>query len=271
MKYSILMTVYKNDNRDYFREALLSVVDQTLKADEIVIVKDGPITEELQKVIDQVSSENLNLIKEVQLEKNVGLGLALNRGIDNCSNELIARMDADDISMKYRCQRLVEAFERNPDLDIVGSPVIEFIDDITNVVGQRNVPLNNEDIHKFNRTRDPFNHPAVMYRKSKVLDAGMYSDLRKNQDTDLWIKMLSRGAICANVAEPLLYFRFDKNTYKKRKNWTNTKLLIGIRWKAYKNGYCSFLDFLKVAGMQTCIYIMPSKFQELVYKKLLRR
>ena len=100
---------------------------------------------------------------------------------------------------------------------------------------------------------------------------GCYGNLRKNQDTDLWIKMLSNGAMCMNIPEYLLRFRFDEGTYKKRKNWLNTKLLIGIRWRAFRSGFCSFIDFAEVAVMQMAIYIMPVGFQEFVYKNLLRR
>lgn len=270
-KYSVLMTVYKNDNPEYFELALKSMLHQTLKPDEIVLVKDGPVPDTIQAVIDKLDKENSDIIHQVQLPQNKGLGLALNEGIKVCRNELIARMDADDVSAKTRCEREVAEFEKNPDLDIIGCPVVEFVGTIDNKVGRRDVPLDNESIHKYARKRDPFNHPTVMYKKSSVEAVGCYGDLRKNQDTDLWIKMLSNGAVGMNLKEPLFRFRFDENTYKKRKNWVNTKLLIGIRWKAFRSGFCSFWDFLEVAGAQTAIYIMPTGFQEFVYKKVLRR
>lgn len=271
MEYSVLMTVYKKDHPEYFKKALLSMVKQTKRPDEIVLVKDGPITGELQKVIEKVDKKNPGLIVQVQLPVNVGLGLALNEGINVCKNELLARMDADDISLSTRCEKQVAEFEKNPELDIVGCPVIEFIGEPENKVGKRNVPLDNASIHKYCRKRDPFNHPTVMYRKSKVQAVGGYSDLRKNQDTDLWIKLLSNGAVCANLSEYLLWFRFDEGTYKKRKNWLNTKLLIKIRWKACKTGFCSILDFLEVFVMQIAIFLFPVKFQRFVYRYLLRR
>lgn len=271
MEYSVLMTVYGKDNPDYFRKALMSMVNQTKKPDEIVVVKDGPVTNQLQDVLDSTDREYPNLIVQVQLPKNLGLGLALNEGIKVCKNELLARMDSDDISLPTRCEKQVLEFERNPDLDIVGCPVIEFVGEPNNQVGKRDVPFDNTSIHKYCRKRDPFNHPTVMYRKSKVVAVGGYGDLRKNQDTDLWIKMLSNGANCKNLEEYLLYFRFDQGTYKKRKNWLNTKLLIGIRWRAFKSGYCSFVDFAEVAGAQMTVYILPISFQKFVYKNLLRR
>lgn len=270
MEYSVLMTVYERDNPDFLKKALLSMVKQSKRPDEIVLVKDGPISDELQNMINQIDKKYPNLIVQIQLEKNVGLGLALNEGIKSCKNELIARMDSDDISLPTRCEKQIREFEKDPSLDIIGCPVIEFTGEIHNKVGKRDVPLNNEAIYKYCRKRDPFNHPTVMYRKSKVQAVGGYSDLRKNQDTDLWIKMLSDGAVCKNLSEYLLRFRFDENTYFKRKSWLNTKLLINIRWKAFRCGFCSIIDFLEVAVMQIVIWLMPVGFQRFVYRKLLR-
>ena len=271
MKYSVLMTVYKEDNPDYFESALMSMVNQTKKPDEIVLVKDGPVTPRIQEVINTIDKKNQNLIVQVSLPENIGLGLALNEGIKKSNNELLARMDSDDISLPTRCEKQVKEFEKNSNLDIIGCPVKEFSGDITNLVGERTVPLSNSEIYRFAKRRDPFNHPTVMYRKSKVLEVGGYSDLRKNQDTDLWIKMLSNGAYCKNLSEYLLYFRFDDNTYEKRKNWLNTKLLIKIRWKAFKSGFCTFTDFLVVFIGQVGIYILPITFQKFIYTKLLRK
>mgnify|MGYP004457059405 CR=1 FL=1 len=270
MNYSVLMTIYKNDNPEYFKLALESMVKQTLKPDEIVLVKDGPITIKLQNVIDDFK-KIYNKIVEVNLEENVGLGLALNYGLKVCKNEIIARMDSDDISELTRCEKQISYFIKNKKYDIVGCPVKEFIDNKENVVSKRDVPLTNEEIYNFAKKRDPFNHPTVMYRKSRVLKVGGYGNYRKNQDTDLWIKMLNDGCYCANVNEYLLNFRFDENTYKKRKSWVNTKLLIKIRWNAYKIGFSSIFDFLKVLFIQLSIYVMPTSFQKIVYKKILRR
>lgn len=269
-KYSVLMTVYKKDDPNYFDLSLKSMIDQTYPADEIVLVKDGPITDELQCVIDNFLKAGVP-IHQVQLKENCGLGLALNEGLKVCKNELIARMDSDDISLPERCEKQLALFEADPALDIVGCPVKEFVGTPDNVVGKRDVPLDNEAIHRYNRRRDPFNHPTVMYRKSKVMKYGPYGNYRKNQDTDLWINLLSNGCKAANCPEYLLMFRFDEGTYKKRKSWVNTKLLIEIRKNAWKSGYCSFVDYMFVACAQLGIYILPEIFQKFVYTKLLRK
>lgn len=270
MKYSVLMTVYKNDKPEYFYKSILSMVNQSIRPDEIVLVKDGPITKELQDVIDSIDKENPNIIKQVQLRENVGLGLALNEGIKICKNELIARMDADDISLKNRCELQLKEFELDNSLDIIGCSVDEFIGDETNIISSREVPITNEEIYKFAKQRDPFNHPTVMYRKSKVIECGGYSDLRKNQDTDLWIRMLNNHCKTKNIKESLVLFRFDESTYKRRKNWLNTKLLIKIRYQAYKIGFSSLWDLIKITILQIGIFVMPTGFQKFIYQKLLR-
>ena len=269
-KYSVLMTVYTKDNPEYFSLALDSMVNQTYQPDEIVLVKDGPVTDQLQKVIDDHIESGAPIV-QVQLPENKGLGLALNEGIKVIKNELIARMDSDDYSLPERCELQVKEFEKNPKLDIIGCPVLEFVGTIDNIVGERKVPLTNEEIYRFAKKRDPFNHPTVMYRKTAVEAVGCSSDYRKNQDTDLWIKMLSNHVTCMNLAEPVFRFRFDEGTYKKRKSWINTKILIEIRYKAWKSGFNSFGEFLMVAMAQLGMYILPVGFQKFLYQKILRR
>lgn len=270
MKYSVLMTVYKKDNPDYFDLALKSMINQTCKPDEIVLVNDGPIPQELQNVIDENAKATDVFINQVSLPQNVGLGLALNEGIKVARNELLARMDSDDISLPERCEKQLQLFESDPELDIVGCPVIEFSGEPSNVVGKRDVPLTNDAIHKYAKRRDPFNHPAVMYKKSKVEAVGCYGDYRKNQDTDLWIKMLSAGCKGQNCPEYLVNFRFEESTYQKRKSWINTKILIGLRWRAFKSGFGSFADFLIVFLAQMTIYLIPAFVQRFIYRKFLR-
>ena len=264
------MAVYKKDNPEYFAIALDSMINQTVSPDEIVVVKDGAITEELQAVIDERTSGVVE-INAVALERNLGLGLALQNGIVACRNELIARMDADDYSAPERCEIQLRAFEQDPVLDIVGCQAIEFVGTIDNVVGIRKVPLENKSIFKFAKMRDPFNHPSVMYRKSKVLQCGNYRHRPGDEDTDLWIRMLQNGAACKNLEDSIFYFRFDENTYKRRKSWTNTKTLIGIRYESWRNGFNSLGEFLVISGMQIGVYVMPEWFEKIVYKKILRR
>lgn len=266
--YSVLMTVYKKDNPEYFRQSLTSMLMQSVMPDEIVVVTDGPIPDSLQAIIDELGSKYPNVINELKLKENVGLGTALQIGVPKCKNELIARMDSDDISLSDRCKLQLEAFVNNPQLDIVGYSIKEFSGSADNIVGERRVPETNEAIYKFAKLRDPFNHPTVMFRKSKVLSSGNYGDYRKNQDSDLWIKMLSHKAVCMNLPDDQFRFRFDEATYARRKNWLNTGSLLEIRYKAWKSGYNNLLEFLVISIGQLARYALPMSFQKLLYKFL---
>ena len=269
--YSVLMTVYKKDNPEYFRQSLFSMLNQTITPNEVVVIADGPITNELQVVIDELDREYPNIINEIKLKENVGLGTALKIGVLECKNEFIARMDSDDISFPDRCRLQLKAFSDNPYLDIVGYSIKEFSGSIDNIVGERKVPETNEAIYKFAKLRDPFNHPTVMFRKSKVISSGNYGNYRKNQDSDLWIKMLSHHAICMNLPYDQFRFRFDEATYARRKNWLNTGSLLEIRYQAWQSGYNSWWEFFIITAGQLARFVLPMSFQRILYKFLKRR
>lgn len=270
-KYSVLMSLYIKEKPEYLKLAVQSMVDQTLKPDEIVIVKDGEITAELQAVLDEFESSYPVLFNIVGYEKNRGLGLALNFGLEHCRNELVARMDTDDISKPKRCEKQVEAFEKYPSLSIVGSAVDEFYGTPDNITGRRVVPSKPKEIYEFAKRRSAFNHPSVMYRKSKVLEYGGYGDLRRNQDVDLFGRMLYGGCKAANFKESLLWFRSDENLSKRRKSWENTKSYIDTIKKFWKMGYSGLSDYVMVAGAQTVMFVMPIGVQNWLYKKFLRK
>lgn len=262
-KYSFLLSVYYKDVPEYLSCALDSMLSQTYLPDEIVVVKDGAVGENLQRVIDEYLNKGIPIV-QVQLPENVGLGLALNEGIRAARNELIARMDADDICFPERCELEAKEFDKDPSLCIVGGHVLEFDGTTSNIVGMRKVPCSNKSIYCFAKTRDPFNHPAVMYRKSVIEAVGGYSNYRKNQDTDLWIKLLLNNVVCKNIDKPVLYFRFDKDTGSRRKKWSNIKILLEIRFRAWRSGFCSFGDLVFVFVEQIAKFIMPIGLQRLI-------
>lgn len=266
-KYSVLMSLYKKEHPEYLRLALESMINQTVKPDEIVLVEDGPLTDELYKIVEEYKQ----YLSVVKIKKNLGLGLALNEGLKKCRNELVARMDTDDISKPDRCEKQLKRFEEKPELAIVGSHIDEFIGVPSNVISQRRVPTTSEAIYEFAKKRSAFNHPAVMYRKTAVLSEGGYSDLKRNQDVDLFGRMLFAGHKAENIDEALLWFRSSDELVSRRKSWENTKSYIATIKKFWKMGYSSFLDYVIVAVAQTGMFIMPAKLQNWVYKKLLRK
>ena len=168
-------------------------------------------------------------------------------------------------------EKQLKVFEENSDLSIVGSWVDEFYDDPNKVVSTRVVPSKSEQIFEFAKRRSAFNHPAVMYKKSKVLENNGYSDLRRNQDVDLFGRMLYSGCKAQNIEESLLCFRSNDDLAKRRKSWENSKSYIETIKRFYKMGYSSLWDYLFVACAQTGMFIMPVKIQHVVYKKFLRK
>lgn len=266
-KYSVLMSLYRKEHPEYLRLALDSMINQTAKPDEIVLVEDGPLTDELCKIVEEYK-EQLHIVVN---NTNLGLGLALNEGLKACRNELVARMDTDDISKPERCEKQLEHFKKKPQLSIVGSYIDEFVGDPSNVISRRCVPTSSEDIYEYAKRRSAFNHPAVMYKKSDVLAEGGYRDLKRNQDVDLFGRMLYKGYKAENIGEALLWFRSSDELAARRKSWENTKSYIATIKRFWKMGYSSFADYAMVAIAQSGMYIMPLKLQNWVYKKFLRK
>ena len=265
-KYSVLMSLYKKENPEYLKSSIDSMLNQSVKPDEIVMVEDGPLTPELYAVLDSYP-----ILHRVRNKTNLGLGLALNAGLKECRNELVARMDTDDCSKPERCEKQLARFLEKPYLSIVGSHIDEFVDDISNVISQRIVPTTSDDIYNFAKKRSAFNHPTVMYSKTAVLENNGYSDLKRNQDVDLFGRMQFEGYKAENIDEALLWFRSSDELAKRRKSWQNTWSYIATIRKFWKMGYSSFADYAMVGIAQTGMYLMPVKVQNFVYKKFLRK
>ena len=265
------MSLYEKEHPEYLREALDSMINQTVKPGEIVLVEDGPLTNELYEVVRDYKDKYPDLLHIILNEKNLGLGLALNKGLKECRNELVARMDTDDISKPDRCEKQLKRFEEKPELAIIGSHIDEFVGSIDNVISQRKVPITSKAIYEYAKKRSAFNHPTVMYRKSAVLAECGYSNLRRNQDVDLFGRMLFHGYKAENIDEALLWFRCSDELAIRRKSWENTWSYIATINKFWKMGYSSFLDYTVVIMAQTGMSLLPVKIQNLVYKKFLRK
>lgn len=265
-KYSVLMSLYKKENPEYLRLAIDSMLNQTVAPDEIVLVEDGPLTDELYAVLDEYP-----MLHRIKNETNLGLGLALNVGLKECRNELVARMDTDDCSKPERCEKQLQRFLEKPYLAIVGSHIDEFIGDTSNVISQRIVPTTSEEIYKFAKKRSAFNHPAVMYSKTAVLENNGYANLKRNQDVDLFGRMQFKGYKAENIDEALLWFRSSDELAKRRKSWQNTWSYIATIRKFWKMGYSSFTDYAIVGIAQVGMFLLPTKVQSYVYKKFLRK
>ena len=268
-KFSVLMSLYIKEKAEYLDDALASVLKQTVKPDEIVIVYDGPITTELRNVVENYISKNPGLIKVIENPENKGLGLALADGVPQCKYELIARMDTDDICREDRFEKQLQEFAKDPTIDICGSHILEFEGNKDNIVAQRRVPLVDKDIREYQKRRDGFNHVSVMFKKKSVLAAGNYQSCLLMEDTLLWANMFMNGAKVINIDYFLIYVRIVKDMYERRGGLDYYKKYKAGRKKVYETGYISWVDYKITLLIQFIVAVIPNRVRGFVFKKLL--
>lgn len=270
-KYSVLMSVYHKENPEWFDDSIKSMFEQTIKPNEFVLVEDGPLTKELYDVVEKYKTKYPKEFKTVTIEKNVGLGPALKRGVEECSNEYIARMDSDDYSLPKRIEKEFEIFEKYSDIGMVGTNVSEFIDSIDNVVCDVILPEINEDIIKFSKKRNPFRHPSIMFKKNEVLKAGNYREYYLCEDYDMWLRMLRTGCKCYNIQDNLVFMRISDDFYKRRGGIKYLKSINKFKKEQVKVGYFTHFEYLKSIIPHAIVCLMPNFMRDLIYKKLLRK
>ena len=268
-EFSVLMSLYINEKPEYFRECMESILDQTVKPSEILIIKDGPVQEEIDYLLDRYDKSHPGLLRILSYEVNRGLWYALALGVSECKYELIARMDTDDVARSDRFEKQLREFENDPELDLCGSYIDEFEGEVSNVVARRVVPLEQNDIMRYQRRRDAFNHMTVMYKKSAVLAAGNYQECPLMEDTLLWVHMLMSGAKCINIPEPLVYARIGEGMYERRGGYTYFLKYKDGRKKVYDSGFISKKDYILTLFVQFIVALMPQKIRGFVFKNIL--
>ena len=269
--YSVLMSVYRKENPDFLRQAIGSIAAQTVQTNDFVLVCDGPLNEELDTAIAQAQERFGARMNVVRLPVNGGLGKALNEGIKHCKNELIARMDSDDIAYPDRCERQLRIFNRHPEVSICSGTVEEFTDDVSIVDSRRVVPETNAEILQFSKRRNPFNHPCVMYKKSAVEAVGSYQEFHLLEDYYLWIRMLIAGYQGYNIQEPILHMRAGSAMYKRRGGWAHAKSQVYLFRYMRSQGYVTEGQFLSSVVLRVGSSMAPNWLRSFVFKKVLRR
>lgn len=271
MKYSVLISVYCKEKPEWLKESIESMLNQTIKPAEIVIVKDGRLTQELDLVIKKFVDNFPGLFQIISLKENVGLGPALAIGIEKCRFEYIARMDSDDISLNTRCEKQLKYFENNSNLDIVGSYEVEFENRMEEVVSVHKVPERENEIKEAMRRRCSILHPTVIYKKEAVLKAGNYRDIRLYEDYDLFLRMVLENNCCSyNVQEGLYYMRINSDFYKRRGGISYLKTVVCFKFRQYRKRYISLMDFIVSAGGQAVVCLMPNSLRRKFYIRFLR-
>ena len=263
-KYSFLMSVYYKDNPEYLCESIESMLAQTVFPDEIIVVKDGPLTDELDLILDDYKSRWNKLFTIVPLKENKGLGLALNAGIEVSRNELIARMDSDDISEKDRCRLQLNEFDKDPTLDIVGTSTCAFIGNPNDVISINHAPCTFDAIYQRGKRHAPFSHVTVMYRKSTLQKFGCYGSYRRAQDADLFGRMLFKGCNAKNIDIVLVKVRKDDLAVRKRSK-INIQSILEIKKKQRKMGYISLADYMYLWIKYRGSLLVPNFIYQKIY------
>ncbi|MCU1807084.1 glycosyltransferase [Cytobacillus firmus] len=269
MNFSVLMPVYYGDKAEFIKEALESIVNQSLLPSEIVIIVDGAIGAETQEVLSDYQ-KNSSTIKIHYLEENIGLGDVLNFGLEKCKHEYIARMDADDICRKDRFEKQVKYLIDHPEIDLVGSYIHEFSTDpqLERIV--REVPVQHDQIVKYSMRRNPFNHMTVMFKKSAVLDSGNYQKFIGFEDYFLWVRMIMRGKKFHNIPEALVFARTGQDMYKRRGGLQYFRNEVKLQWYFYKTDYITLFQYLSNVFVRSLVRIVPNSVRSKIYLNFLR-
>ena len=276
-KFSVIMSIYKSDVPEYVRIALDSILNQTLLPNEIVIVGDGPVPAPLEQVIRDVQSSisSSNLAVEVNYlpqEKNRGLGEALRIAVENAKYDYLARMDSDDICMPDRFEKQMRCFEEDPDLSIVGGMITEFVDSPDNVVDKRVLPLDDEGIKRFMRSRCGVNHVTVIFKKADLLRSGNYRSDYRQEDYYLWARMLKAGCKFRNIPDVVVNVRSGYDQFARRSGWSYYLDHCAIFRFMYREGLISFPRLVYNYVVRGVVqFLMPNSLRTWVYQNLLRK
>lgn len=266
--FSLLLSVWAGDNAADLTQAFRSTVDdQTRRPDQVVIVRDGPVSEEVAARLDELVRTSPVETELVTLEHNLGLGPALDTGLARCAHDIVARMDADDMSLPHRFDVQLPVVEAGA--DIVGSALLEFGENPADVVGRRTPPLEPEQIVRYSRFHDPFNHPTVVYRASAVRAVGGYQDLPLMEDYLLFAKMIANGARVANIGEPLVCYRVGAGAYARRGGIGLLRSEVRLQRRLRELGFTSRAQFVRNVVVRGGYRLVPEAVRRTAYQRLI--
>ena len=273
MKFSVVISVYRNDKPEFVARALDSVTSlQTRKPNEIVLVVDGPISSNLAELIKEREITSSGLYNIIWLSENRGLGNALQIGVEAAKYEIIARMDSDDISVPDRFEKQISFLAEHPECDIVGGQISEFIGSEDNIIGKRIVPCDNKDILMWLKGRCPFNHMTVTALRSRILEVGNYLEWHFNEDYYLWIRMALAGCNFANLPEILVNVRVGKEMYSRRGGWKYFKSEKGLQDYMLNHKMISLQRYAyNVLGRFVIQVLMPNRLRAFAFKTIFRK
>ncbi|MFX1702568.1 glycosyltransferase [Chitinophaga sp. CC14] len=271
-EFSVLMPVYIKEKPAFLDRALKSILEQTLIPTEIVIVEDGPLTDELYTVINKYKSDYPDKLNIIKLKENKGMGYAMDTGLRYCKYAFVARMDSDDIAKTDRFEKQAIFLQKHLDIDLVGSYIEEFADVPGDLNRFRKVPVQQEEIRAFAKYRNPVNHMTVMMNKKKALDAGSYWHKRVLEDYNLWYKMLLNGCRFHNLPETLVYARVgNNNMVGRRRGMGYIKEELKFFRLMVKDKFITSREFYLYSAARIILKLLPVSMLNFVYTKVLRK
>ena len=273
--FSVAMSIYKNDDPQYLKEALDSIIlQQTLKPAEVVIIGDGPVPETLVKAVEEKTELGKQVGVEVRFlpqDVNRGLGEALRIACENCRYDYIARMDSDDISLPYRFEKQMRVFDEHPEVGMVGGMITEFVGDPSNIVDRRVLPLDNKGIYKMMQTRCGVNHVTVIIRKKDLMEAGNYSGRFRQEDFYLWARMMKNKVVIQNIPDVVVNVRSGADQFARRGGMKYFHEHMKVFEFMYHEGLISYPVLLENYCLRFAQVAFPTKLRTWVYQHLLRK
>lgn len=270
LQISVLMSVYQGEQPAYLGRSLESVLEQTLLPDELVLVEDGPLTEDLKRVILEFE-KRFGRLRRVQLKENQGLGAALAAGLAVCRFPLVARMDSDDIAVPERFALQRKAFEEDQELAALGGQIAEFSTNPEHPDRERLVPLENDEIRNYIKKRNPMNHMTVMFRQEAVLKAGGYRPVPLFEDYDLWARLCATGAKMRNLPQILVLARTGNGMVARRGGASYARQQCAFQRQLLRLGLTSPLLYAFNCCVRTVVSVMPQNMRSWFYSRVLRR
>ena len=272
LKFSVLIPIYSKENSLFFNAALRSILDeQTVVPNEVLIVEDGPISKDLQNVLEDFQRRHANLIRRFKLEQNQGMGIAMNYGLEHASFEWVARMDSDDIATPDRFEVQLKFLESNPAIDVLGSSIEEFDLQPGDLRRFRTLPQENGDIVRLMKFRNPINHMTVFFRKEVALRAGGYWSQRYNEDYNLWYEMQKISAKFHNLTKNLVHVRVGNNMVGRRSGYGYFEFEKILLKKFLNDRFITRFEYSYLFLIKFSLRILPTRLLEIFYKTFLRK